>query len=107
MSTVTFVIAHDGGFLFIFATAAVTIPFAILFGYVCGVRDGRDQRRYALTKTIEVYLDIKHETDKAYKVSDGVSEDWLPKSQVDVTEETKNGATFTVPEWLAKEKGFI
>ena len=107
MSIVTFVIAHDGGFLLIFSTIALTVPFAIIFGYICGLKDGETQRRYILAKTTDIFLDIKYETDKAYKVSDGVNEEWLPKSQVEVTEETKNGAMFSIPERLAKEKGYI
>ncbi len=43
------------------------------------------------------------ETEKAFRLSDGVTTEWVPKSQV---EENGDG-TFAIPEWLAKEKGFI
>lgn len=44
------------------------------------------------------------ETDKAFRINaDGNNEVWVPKSQVQ-----RDGVdTFTMPEWLAKDKGFI
>lgn len=67
-------------------------------------------------KLINISAEIRYETDKAYLVCDGRSEIkkgdtqpselriWLPKSQVEYNEDDK---TFTMPEWLALEKGFI
>lgn len=46
---------------------------------------------------------IVGETDLALRLTDGVTTAWVPKSQV----ETNEDGTFTMPEWLAKEKGFI
>ena len=58
---------------------------------------------------------IRHETDAAYLLYDGRSEIkkgdtspselrvWVPKSKV----EDNGDGTFTMPEWLALEKGFI
>jgi hypothetical protein len=43
------------------------------------------------------------ETDKAYRLSDGIKTEWVPKQYV---EDNKDG-TFTMPEWLAIEKGFV
>jgi len=69
-----------------------------------------------MTKLIDIAAELRHETDKAYLVYDGRSEIkkgdtikselrvWLPKSQVEYNEDDK---TFTMPEWLALEKGFI
>lgn len=51
---------------------------------------------------VELKLDIKQETDKAYLVSDGDVTVWLAKSQVNY-----DGDEFSVPEWLAKEKGLV
>jgi len=63
----------------------------------------------------DIAAEIRHETDNAYLLFDGRTEikkgdtikseirQWVPKSQV---ENNKDG-TFTMPEWLAKEKGFI
>ena len=45
---------------------------------------------------------IVGETDKAFRVSDGSKVEWFPKSQI----EDNGDGTFTIPEWLAIEKGF-
>lgn len=46
----------------------------------------------------------KHETEKAFLLDAGGKEpSWVSKSLV---EDNKDG-TFTMPEWLALEKGFI
>lgn len=47
--------------------------------------------------------DIRTQTDKAYCLSDGKRDVWVPKSQV----EANDDGTWTMPEWLAKDKGFI
>ncbi len=52
---------------------------------------------------IEIAGEICAETDKALRIFDGKKIEWVPKSQV---EDNKDG-TFTMPEWLAQEKGFI
>lgn len=54
-------------------------------------------------KLIDIAAEIQGETDKAFRLFDGSKTEWVPKSQV---EDNKDG-TFTMPEWLAKEKGFI
>lgn len=46
---------------------------------------------------------LKHETDAAFLVTDGIKDYWLPKS---MTENNGDG-TFTLPEWLAVEKGIV
>lgn len=46
---------------------------------------------------------VKAETEKAWLLFDGTKEAWVPKSQV---EDNKDG-TFTMPEWLAVDKGFL
>lgn len=68
-----------------------------------------------MSKLIDIALIIRHETDGAYLVADGSSEVkkgdtspserriWVPKSQV----EDNGDGTFTMPEWLALDKGFI
>ena len=43
------------------------------------------------------------ETDAAYLVDDGEQKVWLPKSQTD----HDGDGTFTVPQWLAEEKGLV
>ena len=51
----------------------------------------------------EIAATILHETEKAYLLSDGAVKAWVPKSQV----EDNDDGTFTMPEWLAQDKGFI
>jgi hypothetical protein len=55
------------------------------------------------TRLIEVAAEIRGETDKAYRLYDGAKAEWVPKRYV---EDNRDG-TFTMPEWLAEEKGFI
>ncbi len=43
------------------------------------------------------------ETERAFFIFDGKTVAWVPKSQV----EDNGDGTFTMPEWLAKDKGFI
>jgi hypothetical protein len=46
---------------------------------------------------------LKHETDNSLFVNDGDKDFWLPKK---LTEDNGDG-TFTIPEWLAVEKGIV
>lgn len=57
----------------------------------------------ARSELFDLAAEIKGETPKAWRLFDGSKLEWVPKSQV---EDNKDG-TFTMPEWLAKEKGFI
>lgn len=52
---------------------------------------------------IEIAAVVQGETPKAYRLFDGKTIEWVPKSQV----EDNGDGTFTMPEWLAKDKGFI
>jgi hypothetical protein len=54
-------------------------------------------------KLIDIAAELRGETEKAYRLFDGIKTEWVPKSQV---EDNKDG-TFTMPEWLAEEKGFV
>ena len=51
---------------------------------------------------IEVAVDLKHETEKAYLITDGDKDHWLPKSQCEFED-----GIMQMPEWLAMEKGLI
>ena len=51
----------------------------------------------------DLAAEIRGETDKALRLSDGVRTEWVPKSQVEDNED----GTFTMPMWLAKDKGFV
>lgn len=75
--------------------------------------DGRNQMKNE--KLIDIAAELRHETDSALLLFDGRSEIkkgdevpselrmWVPKSQV----EDNGDGTYTMPEWLAKKKGFI
>lgn len=52
---------------------------------------------------IEIAGEKRAETDKAFRIFDGKTTEGVPKSQVEDNED----GTFTMPEWLAQEKGFI
>lgn len=52
---------------------------------------------------IDIAAELRHETERAFLVFDGTRTVWLPKSQV----EQNDDGTFTMPEWLAKEKELI
>ena len=53
---------------------------------------------------VDIDANLRHQTDKAYLLDFGGDEPaWVPISQV---EDNRNG-TFTMPEWLAREKGMI
>lgn len=51
----------------------------------------------------DIAAEIRGETDKAVRLYDGAKTEWVPKSQV----ENNGDGTFTMPEWLAQDKGFI
>lgn len=53
---------------------------------------------------VDVAGELRRETEKAFLIFDGLKEVWLPKSQV---EHSPQDGTFTMPEWLAMEKGLI
>lgn len=52
---------------------------------------------------VDISAIIQAETDLAWLLYDGSVEQWVPKSKV----ENNNNGTFTMPEWLAQDKGFI
>lgn len=52
---------------------------------------------------INIDAELIHETEMAFLIDDGNVREWVPKSQV----EDNGDGTFSVPDWLAKDKGFI
>jgi len=52
---------------------------------------------------IDVHAEKRGERPLAFCLHDGSKTEWVPKSQC---EENGDG-TFTMPRWLAREKGFI
>ena len=55
------------------------------------------------SELFDLAAEVKGETDKAWRLFDGTKTEWVPKSQV----EDNGDGTFTMLEWLAKDKGFI
>jgi hypothetical protein len=51
----------------------------------------------------DIEAELLHETPGAYRIFDGKTTVWVPKSQV----EANNDGTFTMPRWLAIEKGLV
>jgi hypothetical protein len=54
-------------------------------------------------KLVDIAAELRGETYKAYRIFDGAKTEWVPKSLV----EDNGDGTFTMPEWLAQERGFI
>lgn len=54
-------------------------------------------------RLVDISGEVRGETEKALRIYDGARTEWIPKSQV----ENNGDGTFTMPEWLAKDKGFI
>lgn len=54
-------------------------------------------------KLFDLSAEIRGETDKALRLYDGARTEWVPKRYV----EDNGDGTFTMPEWLAVEKGFV
>lgn len=57
---------------------------------------------------VEIAVEIKARTPKALLVSDGVTECWIPRSQIsDYSGDEESPETIFISEWLAGEKGLI
>lgn len=52
---------------------------------------------------VDIAGEKRGETEKAIRWFDGKNEAWVPKSQVEIGDD----GTIAMPEWLAKDKGFI
>lgn len=68
------------------------------------------ERRIEMGKTeiIEIFGEIRRETNKAILFFDGTKEEWIPKSQIEYETPNKNKeTTIEIPEWLAMDKGLI
>ena len=56
------------------------------------------------TRIIDFAAEIRHETANAYLLDIGSEEPvWFPKSII----QNNDDGTFSVPEWMAKDKGVI
>lgn len=52
---------------------------------------------------VDIAAEKRGETERAFRLYDGSKTEWVPKSMV----EDNGDGTYAMPEWLAKEKGFI
>lgn len=58
--------------------------------------------------TVDIYCQIKHETDNAILIDEGDKTVWIPLSQVEEIHRKKNGyATVVMTEWIATQKDLI
>jgi hypothetical protein len=57
----------------------------------------------SVEKLVDIEAEIRGETEKAYRIYDGKTTDWVPKRYVELNEDQ----TITMPLWLAAEKGFV
>ena len=55
-------------------------------------------------KLVCIKANLKGETEKAFRIYDGKTTEWVPKRFV---EHHVLDSEFEMPEWLAMEKGFI
>jgi hypothetical protein len=55
----------------------------------------------------DVLVEKKAETDSAWLLNDGVSEDWFPKSQCEPARRPDGRLELTAPQWLLQSKGFL
>jgi len=56
---------------------------------------------------IEIYVEIKRESELAVLCTDGTNDFWLPKSQIEIKYIKDSDAEITLPEWLAVDKEII
>ncbi|WP_439398764.1 hypothetical protein ACRQ5Q_15295 [Bradyrhizobium sp. PMVTL-01] len=56
------------------------------------------------SKLTDITGELRGETDRAYRIYDGKTTEWVAKSLV---ERNEYDGTFTMPRWLAVEKGFV
>jgi hypothetical protein len=64
----------------------------------------------ARSDIVDIQVVFLGETDAAIRVEDDEENIiWLPKSQVETTDDLVSGSVITVamPEWLAEEKGLV
>jgi hypothetical protein len=52
---------------------------------------------------VDIAVEVRHETDKAYLLFNGIRQTWVPKALV----ENNGDGTFAFPVWLAEDREFI
>lgn len=67
-----------------------------------------------MTPLFDITCELVAETDMAILVTDGDTQDWLPKSQIEFERRgptrpntQRDTLIVTAPQWLLEEKGFV
>lgn len=60
-----------------------------------------------MTDTMEIFGEVRRETPSAILFFDGTTEAWIPLSLILQTTKHRDGVEIEIPEWLAKERGFV
>jgi hypothetical protein len=80
------------------------LPADAIVNYeVYSIRHVAGQPTGGKRELVDIEAEVRGETDKAIRLHDGIRTDWFPKYLV---EDNRDG-TFTIPVWLAQERGFI
>ena len=58
------------------------------------------------SELVDFPVQLIHETDAAYRVSDGTVEAWLPKSVAELEKNSDGTYTCTIPRKWYEDKGF-
>jgi hypothetical protein len=53
---------------------------------------------------VDIAGELRGETERAYRIYDGTRTEWVPKQFVEFD---PSDNTFAMPEWLAKDRGFV
>ena len=57
---------------------------------------------------IDIAVDLKHETDKAWLVDPGTGLPiWVARSVAELEPSKAGGFILTMPEWMAEQKGLV
>lgn len=61
------------------------------------------RKQRSADRLVDIEAEIVYQTEKALLLDDGSRKEWVPKAAV----EDNGDGTFTMPERLAAEKGFV
>jgi hypothetical protein len=62
------------------------------------------------SELVDIELQLHHETDKAILVSDDGDREravWLAKALVEIEPKKRGIVVVTMPDWMARDKGFV
>lgn len=60
-------------------------------------------------ETIEIAVEVIHDTDAALLIFDGMNEAWIPRSLIEDYDTNARGeiSEITIPVWFAKQKELV